>query len=193
MAASSSGVLPTGSPPSFAMNASTSEALRAFRISEFSLSMMGLGVPAGMNIAYQLSTSKPGYIEFMVGSLGYALAGFAVVTAIALTLPDATCGATASAVPNSKSTSPLISAIIAGPPPLYDTFTMLAPVLCFNISTARKLVVPAPLLPALSLPVVFASPISSFTDLAGTLGCVTSTSGTEEIQLTGASSLMGSN
>src|ERR1019366_3354438 len=125
----------------------------------------------------------------MVGRLGYALAGLAVVTASALTLPDVTCGAAASAVANSKSTSPLISAEIAGPPPLYDTFTIVAPLACFNISTARKLVVPAPLLPALSFPVFFASAMRSFTDLAGTLGCVTNTSGTEDIQHTGARSL----
>ena len=43
------------------------------------------------------------------------------------------------------------------------------------------------------LALLFASATSSFTDFTGTLGCTTSTSGTEEIQLTGARSLNGSN
>src|SRR5688572_22731121 len=57
----------------------------------------------------------------------------------------------------------------------------------------RWLVVPAPFDAAFILPVFFASATSSLIDLAGTLGCTTSTSGVEEIQLTGARSFSGSN
>src|SRR5678815_4308288 len=116
-----------------------------------------------------------------------------MVTASALTLPDLRCGAADSAVANSKSTSPPINAVIAGPPPLYVTLTVCSPVAWFSISTARKLVVPAPFEPAVSLSSFLASATSSCTDFAGTVGWTTSNSGTDEIHETGIKSFTGSN
>ncbi|MNC99154.1 hypothetical protein D3C83_173350 [compost metagenome] len=69
----------------------------------------------------------------------------------------------------------------------------MTPVSCFSISIERWLVVPAPLDPALRLPPFLASATSCCGVFAGTLGCTTSTSGVEEIQLTGARSLIASN
>jgi len=61
-----------------------------------------------------------------------------------------------------------------------------------DLSGARKLVVPAPLEPAVILALFFARVTSSGTDLTGTVGCTTSTSGTDEIHDTGTRSLTGS-
>src|SRR5574340_36836 len=131
-------------------------------------------------------------MEAMVGRSGNARDFLAVVTANALTLPLLRNGCAASAVANSKSTSPLTSAAIAGPPPLYGMCVTLTPANCFSISIDRWLVVPLPLDPAFILPLFLAMAMSSLTFLAGTLGCATSTSGTEDIQLTGTRSLNGS-
>ena len=60
------------------------------RISAFILATISFGVPAGKNIAYQLSDTNPGYMESIVGRSGKAADFFAVVTASALTLPDLT-------------------------------------------------------------------------------------------------------
>src|SRR3970282_1768703 len=124
----------------------------------------------------------------MVARPGNTPDGLSVVTAIGFTLPDLMWGCAASAVANTKSVSPVMTEVIAGPPPLKEMMGSLSPAYWFNISIDRWLVVPAPLLAGVSW-VLLASATRSFTDFTGTLGCVTSTSGTEEIQLIGVKCL----
>src|SRR5688572_9007812 len=132
-------------------------------------------------------------MEVIVGRSGKAEDFLAVVTASARTRFALSWFEATGPVANSMSVSPLTREPIDGPPPLYGTWVSLMPVDCFSISIERWLVVPAPLEAALRPPVFFASATSSFADFAGTLGCTTRTSGVEEIQLTGARSLSGSN
>jgi hypothetical protein len=62
-----------------------------------------------------------------------------------------------------------------------------------SISIDKWLVVPLPLEATFICPGRFlASSINSLTVFTGTLGCVVNTSGTEDIQLTGARSFTGS-
>ena len=83
-------------------------------------------------------------------------------------------------------------AITAAPPPLYGMCTASMPACCFSISIARWLVVPLPFEAALSFPLWrFARATSSPTLFAGTLGCTTRMSGTDETRLTGARSFSG--
>src|SRR5678815_5086598 len=130
----------------------------------------------------------------MVGTSGSIDERFAVVTASTLTLPLFMKGCADNTGTNAMSTSPDSTAVVAGPPPLYGTCVTATPAYCFSISIDRWLVVPMPLDDALNCPARFlASATSSGTLLTGTLGCTTSTSGTEDTHETGSKSLTGSN
>ena len=122
------------------------------------------------------------------------LDGLRVVTASPFRRPLSMCGLTVLNVEKHRSISPARSAIVVGPPPLYGICSSFAPANCESISIAMWLVVPLPLCPPFRPPFWrLDSSISSFTVFAGTLGCSVSTSGTDDVQITGARSFTGSN
>src|SRR5262245_40062130 len=111
----------------------------------------------------------------MVGTSGAAGERFAVVTAIARTLPERTCGRIDTMVAKLSCTCPPISAILPGPPPLKGTCTHSTPVMERNSSPDRCTPVPTPAEPQLSCPGLdLASAISSCTVFTGNEGCTTS-------------------
>ena len=126
-----------------------------------------------------------------MGRSAKAADGFGVVTASARAFPALICGDASSPSANWKFTSPLITAIIDSPPPLYGTVVKLSPASCLNISAARWLVLPGTLIAALRTPgFALASAISSSADFAATPGCTISTSGVVLTQITGARSFV---
>ena len=113
-----------------------------------------------------------------------------MVTASARSLPAFTCGSTAATLANIMSTSPASSAVVAGAPPLYGTWTTFTPAMTLNISPAMWKPLPLLAEAKLSLPgCALASAISSSTFFAGTAGFTTSTNGPVASMLTGSKSL----
>ncbi len=154
--------------------------------------MMGRGVFAGTSTPYQLLASKPGSpASATVGRSGNSAERLAVLTAIPLILPAFICGTAVAAVANTSCMLPATRSIIAGPPPLYGTCTILVPAMVLNNSSARCPVPPTPEEPPLS-DLLLASAIISFTDLTGTDGCSTSTLVESTASVTGEKSLIGS-
>jgi len=70
--ASSSGVERTASSPNVFIRSATSGNLKTRSTSAFNLSMTGLGVLAGANMANQVMASKPGNVSATVGTSGAA-------------------------------------------------------------------------------------------------------------------------
>src|SRR5688572_33507017 len=83
----------------------------------------------------------------MVGKSGSMSERLAVVTARPLSRPDLTCGIAVDGDANTSCTSPDRSAVIAGDPPLYGTWTILVLVMLSMSSPARWPALPAPLEP----------------------------------------------
>ncbi len=129
----------------------------------------------------------------IVGTSGRPGVRLSAVTAIGRSCPALMPGMAASGSANDSWTSPPISAVTAGPPPLNGTCTMSRPVMVLNSSPARwgRLPLPAELkknFPGCAL----MSAISSASVLAGTEGCTTRMLVTEVMSVIGARSL-GSN
>jgi hypothetical protein len=117
-AASFSGVPPTPSAPwASSFSLISGSATRSFS-ALFSFSITGLGVLAGTNIAYQLSTSKSATpASCTVGTSGKAALRLTVDTASALSLPVLTNCAAAGIDTHSVGTWLPITSVMAGPPP----------------------------------------------------------------------------
>ena len=87
--------------------------------SRFSRSTTGAGVPAGARIPNHPITSKPGStVSATVGTSGNAVERCLDVTARARSLPDLTWPIDPETVSKTKSISPPMSAVSAGPDPL---------------------------------------------------------------------------
>jgi hypothetical protein len=96
-------------------------------------------------MAIHAIASKPGRADSAtVGRSGMATERCRLPTAMALRRPAFTCGRAPGPVSNITDTSPAISAVRAGGPPLKGTCTMSIPARLLNISIARWLVTPLP-------------------------------------------------
>ena len=84
-----------------------------------SLACTATGMPRGPTTMPQLSRTAPGKPDSAnVGTAGSNGERFAVVIAMALTLPALICGAAAVTVSKEKGTWPPITSVMAGPLPL---------------------------------------------------------------------------
>src|SRR5262249_49968490 len=95
------------------------------------------GVLAGANTPVSPIASYPGTVAATVGSPGSSAKGSALVTANAFNLPALACDRTVAVLPTANCTSPAISALIEGGPPLYGNPTTLRPAMDLNNSAAR--------------------------------------------------------
>ncbi len=93
-----------------------------------------------------------------------------------------------------SATSPARRSVTAGGLPLYGMWTRLTPAIALNSSPDKCGAVPVPAEAKFNWPGrLFARAMSSFTDLAGTDGCTTSTLGAAVVSAIGAKSRTKSN
>ena len=99
---------------------------------------MACGVRAGTKMPFHAAYSYPGTpLSAMVGTLGSAAERLALPTPSALRRPALICGNTAGTLLNAICIWPLITSVIACPPPLYGTCTMFTAARPFRSSMPR--------------------------------------------------------
>src|SRR5437773_7983468 len=133
-----SGLPPAAASPCLASTSLISACRRSWFSPAFTPSTTAPAVPAGANIAYQVSTSRSGKpCSLSVGTSAKAGERCALRTASMRSLPDCTCGATVCSAEIIACTWPPTRSAIAPPAPLYGTWMMSMPVSSFRNSMAR--------------------------------------------------------
>src|SRR6185503_2934531 len=113
------GVPPSGCRPCFSSTSRTAGSRMNWFSDSLSCITIGCGVPAGANIAYQVSTSRSGMpASLSVGTSGNASARFALITASMRRRPACTCGATVCSAEIMACTCPPTRSAIAPAAPL---------------------------------------------------------------------------
>src|SRR6476659_6489761 len=118
---------------------------------------------------------------------------FAVVTAIARSLPAWTCGTAVAVLLKKTSVWPPMVSVSAGPVPLYGIWFILTPAMLAKSSVARWITLPCPDEAKFTWPgLLFASAMSSFVLFTGNDGRTTTTKGPWDIWMIGVMSATGS-
>src|SRR3989304_4181340 len=129
----------------------------------------------------------------MVGMSGRIEARLALLTPRAFNLPERTCGSAENSVLTSTGTWPDMTAVIAGPPPLYGTGMISTPAISLNSSPAKLETPPALEDAYWRCPgLAFASAMRSFRELICSPGHVAIMFGPVPISAIGASDFSGS-
>src|SRR5690606_5474149 len=160
-----SGVLGAGTELPARMRLDTSAVCTVSTITLLSLSITGLGVPAGANMPNHTDTVKPlSPSSSQVGMFGATGERSSVLMQSARSLPASMWRVISGPVPRYMVTSPAMVARLAGPLPLYGTCWNLVPASTLNSSLATCEAEPTPTEAKKCLPGSFLPrAISSFT------------------------------
>jgi len=143
----SAGFIERGSTPWRSSCSFMDAVSRARAISAEIFETMLFGVRAGATIPHHDMALKPGELSATAGTLGSAVDRFGLVTPIAFNRPAFTCGTTASALAKLIEIWLEMRSTMAGPVPLYGTWTMSMPKAVPNITPERCCELPMPFEP----------------------------------------------